>query len=116
MGKFIIAGITQLETIVKVDKIPLEFKSFNPLSDSIHTAAGGDAYNISLALKWLGDDIKFMSVVGRDQSMGIFNPPEREVTLDTDFVLPAGTVMVSSPEIMQSGFISSTVPFILYVC
>lgn len=88
MAKFIIAGITQLETIIKVDRIPLEFKAFNPMNNSIHTAAGGDAFNISLALKWLGDDIKFMSVVGRDQSMGIFNPPDREVTLETDYVLP----------------------------
>ncbi len=88
MAKFIIAGITQLETIIKVDRIPLEFKAFNPLVNSIHTAAGGDAFNISLALKWLGDDIRFMSVVGRDQSLAIFNPPEREVTLETDLVLP----------------------------
>ena len=88
MSKFIVAGITQLETIVKVDKIPLEYKNFNPLSNCIHTAAGGDAFNICLALKWLGDDIRYMSVVGRDQGMGIFNPPDREVTLDTNYVLP----------------------------
>ena len=88
MSKFIVAGITQIETIVKVDKIPLDYKVFNPMNNSIHTAAGGDAFNICLALKWLGDDIRFMSVVGRDQSMGIFNPPEREVTLDTKYVLP----------------------------
>ncbi len=88
MGKFIIAGITQIETIVKVDKIPLENKSFNQLNNSIHTSAGGDAFNISLALKWLGDDIRFMSVVGRDQNMGVFNPPDREVTLETNYVLP----------------------------
>ncbi|MBP5151929.1 MAG: carbohydrate kinase family protein [Lachnospiraceae bacterium] len=88
MGKFIIAGITQLETIVKVDKIPIDYKSFTALNGAIHTAAGGDAFNISLAMNWLGDDITFMTVVGRDQSMGIFNPPDREVTLDTKFVLP----------------------------
>ncbi len=88
MSKFIIAGITQLETIVKVNKIPIEYKSFTALNDAIHTSAGGDAFNISLALKWLGDDIDFMTVVGRDQSMGVFNPPDREVTLDTKYVLP----------------------------
>lgn len=88
MSKFIIAGITQLETIVKVEKIPFDHKSFTALNDAIHTSAGGDAFNMSLALKWLGDDIRFMTVVGRDQSTGIFNPPDREVTLDTEYVLP----------------------------
>ena len=88
MGKFIVAGITQLETIVKVDRIPLDFRAFTQLNNAVHTSAGGDAFNISLALKWLGDDIKFMTVVGRDQSTAIFNPPDREVTLDTSYVLP----------------------------
>ncbi|MCR5053847.1 MAG: carbohydrate kinase family protein [Lachnospiraceae bacterium] len=88
MGKFIIAGITQLETIVKVDKIPITYQLFTGGYDTIFTSVGGDAYNGSLALKWLGDDVKFMTVVGRDQSLGILNPPDRNVTLDTKYVLP----------------------------
>lgn len=87
MFKYIIAGITQRETIIKVDKLPLGFAAHNESHDSIHFSAGGDAFNISLALKWLGDEVKFMTVVGENQDLSIFNPHQREVTLDTDYVL-----------------------------
>ncbi len=88
MSKFIVAGLTQIETIVKVNKIPIQYAPFLSLKDAIQTAAGGDAFNISLALKWLGNDVEFMTVVGKLQNLGIFNPPDRRVSLSTDYVLP----------------------------
>lgn len=88
MGKFIVAGITQIETIVKVDSIPVEFSPLTSSPDSIFTAPGGDAYNESLALKWLGNHVDFLSVVGRNQDLSIFNPHNREVTISTEYILP----------------------------
>ena len=94
MSRFIIAGITQIETIVKVAKIPIDYRAFTGVTDTIYTDAGGDAFNLSLALEWLGDDVEFMTVVGERQSLGIFNPPGRKVTLSTSYVLP---VMKETP-------------------
>lgn len=87
MSKFVCAGITQVETIVKVDKIPVRYSHVTAESNMIHTAAGGDAYNESLALKWLGNDVTFFSVVGKHFNDYYFNPEGREVTLDTSHVL-----------------------------
>ena len=94
MFNYVVAGITQLETIIKVRQIPIEYRSHTEAHDAIHMSAGGDAFNISLALKWLGDQVKFMTVVGEKQDLSIFNPSDREVTLDTDYVMP---VMRESP-------------------
>ena len=94
MFNYIVAGITQLETIIKVRHIPIEYEPNTSSHDAIHTSAGGDAFNISLALKWLGDEVKFMTVVGEKQDLSIFNPQDREVTLDIDYVMP---VMHESP-------------------
>ncbi len=94
MSKIVIAGITQIESIVKVKEIPVAYAPFTPAPDTIFTAPGGDAYNMSLAMSWLGDKVEFMTVVGRDQNMGIFNPPNREVTLSTSYVLP---IMKATP-------------------
>ena len=88
MSNIVIAGITQIESIVKVKEIPVSYAPFTPAPDTIFTAPGGDAYNMSLAMSWLGDRVEFMTVVGRDQNLGIFNPPGREVTLSTNYVLP----------------------------
>lgn len=87
MSKFVVAGITQIETIVKVDKIPVEFALVTALPDTIHTAAGGDAYNESLALSWLGNDVTFFSIVGRNMPEMLINPEDRQITLDTKYML-----------------------------
>lgn len=88
MSKFLVAGVTQIETIVRVDKIPVSYAPLSSVQDSIYTAMGGDAYNESLALKWLGDDVTFMSIVGRNQDLGLINPPDRKITLSTDYIIP----------------------------
>ncbi|MCR5107358.1 MAG: carbohydrate kinase family protein [Lachnospiraceae bacterium] len=88
MSTFIVAGVIQIETIIKVDHIPIEYHPITSRSDSIFTSAGGDAYNEALALSWLGNDVKLLSMVGRNQDYSILNPPGRSVTLKTDYILP----------------------------
>ena len=88
MGKFVVAGVTQIETIVKVDKIPVEFAPLTRGTGTICTSVGGDAYNESLALKWLGNDVTFMSMVGRTQNMELLNPADRKVTIPTEYIIP----------------------------
>lgn len=88
MGKFLVAGIVQRETIVKVDKIPVEYAGVTMKPNTIFTSSGGDAYNESLALKWLGNSVDLMTMVGRDESMELINPKGSEVKLVTDYVLP----------------------------
>ncbi len=88
MSKFLVAGVTQIETIVRVNKIPVNYAPLTSAKDSIFTAVGGDAYNESLALEWLGDEVCFMSIVGRNQDLGILNPPDRKITLSTEYIVP----------------------------
>ena len=88
MSSFVVAGITQIDTIVKVEKIPIEYSPLTSAPESIFTAPGGDAYNESLALKWLGNKVDFLSVVGTNQDLSIFNPSDREVTISTEYILP----------------------------
>lgn len=88
MGKFLVAGIVQRETIVKVDKIPIEYAGVTEQSNTIFMSTGGDAYNESLALTWLGNSVDFMTMVGEGESMELINPPDCEVKLVTDYVLP----------------------------
>lgn len=88
MGKFLVAGIVQRETIVKVDRIPIEYTGVTVKPDSIFMSMGGDAYNESIALKWLGNSVDFMTMIGREESADLVNPPDSEVKLVADYVLP----------------------------
>lgn len=88
MSKFLVAGIVQRETIVKVEKIPIAYETVTSSPFTIHMSVGGDAYNEALALKWLGNSVDFMTMIGRYESPGLLNPKDSEVKLYTDYVLP----------------------------
>jgi len=88
MGKFLVAGIVQRETIVKVDRIPIVYAGVTVKPDTVFMHTGGDAYNESIALKWLGNSVDFMTMIGREDGMELLNPPDCEVELVTDYVLP----------------------------
>ncbi len=87
MGKFVVAGITQLETIVRVDKVPITYTPLTTEINSIYTGLGGDAYNEALALRWLGNEVEFMSIIGRDRSVDELNPPGNDIHLSTQYVV-----------------------------
>ena len=65
MAKFAVAGIVQVETIVRVDSIPVSYSPVINKPDTIFTNVGGDAYNERVALKALGDEVEFFSMVGK---------------------------------------------------
>lgn len=88
MSKFLVAGFFQMETIVKVDSIPIQHAHIISKSDSIHTNVGGDAYNESLALKWLGNSVDFMTMIGKYELSDSINWHDNEVKLYVDYVLP----------------------------
>ncbi|MCR5733548.1 MAG: carbohydrate kinase family protein [Lachnospiraceae bacterium] len=94
MSNFVVAGVIQIETIVKVDKIPIEYSPVTTMTNSIFTSAGGDSYNEALALCWLGDNVRLLSVVGRNMDMNLLNPHDRAVTINTENILP---IMEATP-------------------
>lgn len=90
MSKFMVAGFVQLETIVKVDELPLPYKEFESIPDIINADIGGAGFNAAMALRWLGDDVDFMSMVARNMSRRQIQAylKMNEVNLSTDYVLP----------------------------
>ncbi|HKM20725.1 MAG TPA: carbohydrate kinase family protein [Lachnospiraceae bacterium] len=94
MGKFIVVGIVQVETIVQVDAIPVVYTPITSKPNTIFTDIGGDAYNECLALKALGNEVTFMSMVGKDAQMDIVNLYDMCMGIDTGFVL---NVLDSTP-------------------
>lgn len=88
MGNFVVAGVTQWETIVKVRKIPIDYAELTNEKGSIYSSIGGDALNEALALKWLGNDVRYMSMIGRTQVPDLINTSQQKIRLNTDYVIP----------------------------
>lgn len=90
MSKFMVAGFVQIETIVKVDELPLPYKQFESIPDIINASIGGAGFNEAMALRWLGNDVDFMSMVARNMSKRQIEAYLKinDVNLSTDYVLP----------------------------
>ncbi len=90
MGKFMVAGFVQHETIVKVDELPVPYKQFESSHDLINTDIGGTGFDEAMALRWLGNDVDFMSMVSRNMSSRQITAylHINNVDLKTDYVLP----------------------------
>ena len=90
MSKFMVAGFVQFETIVKVDQLPLPYKQFESIPDTINTDIGGAGFNKAMALRWLGNEVDFMSMVARNLSKRQIEAylKRNEVDLSTNYVLP----------------------------
>lgn len=89
MSKFMVAGFVQFETIVKVDDLPLPYKEFESIPETINTDMGGAGFNEAMALRWLGDEVDFMSMVAKNMSRTQIHAylEENEVNLSTEYVL-----------------------------
>ena len=90
MSKILVGGFAQIETIVKVDKLPVPYKQFESIPDMINTDVGGAGFNSAMALRWLGNEVDFMSMVSKQYSRMQIEAhlQKQNVDLSTDYVLP----------------------------
>ena len=88
MSKFLVSGILQRETIVKIDELPIKYQPVTDTFGSIHSGVGGDSYNEAIALKWLGDEVSFFAMIGTGENAEILNSNNNDIELDTSFILP----------------------------
>ncbi len=98
MSKFMVAGFVQFETIVKVDELPVPYKQFESIPDMINTDIGGAGFNTAMALRWLGNQVDFMSLISKQLSREQINVylKKNQVDLSTDYVLTKLEGMPSS--------------------
>lgn len=90
MSRFMVAGFIQIETIVKVKKLPVPYEYFISVPDMINTDIGGAGYNEALALTWLGNQVDFMSMIGKEMTMNRLEAyvGRNDIKLDFSYVLP----------------------------
>lgn len=105
MSRFMVAGFVQLETIVKVDSLPVPYFQFRSIPDMIDTNVGGCGYNESMALTWLGNEVDFMSMIGKDLNRSEFYKKlmASSVNLSFEYVLPLLESMPSSVILYHNG-------------
>jgi len=66
MAKIVVAGLINIETTLQVEGFPIYYDPVRYPFYGVNSTVSGVGYNIAKALTILGDDITFLSMVGKD--------------------------------------------------
>lgn len=66
MSKILVSGLINIETTLKVDSFPLTYEPVRYPFWGVGTTVSGVGYNVAKALTTLGDEVSFLSLVGKD--------------------------------------------------
>lgn len=66
MGKILVSGLVNLETSVKVDRFPIEYRPIDYPFFGVETCVSGVGFNVAKALTTLGSEVDLLSQIGDD--------------------------------------------------
>ena len=88
MKKILISGLVNTETVTRVRKFPIDYYPVDYPFFGISTAVSGVAYNIALAMKTLGDEVRLLSMTGSDFPSEYIRSELEKAGIGTDGVKP----------------------------
>ena len=72
--RLIVSGLVNIETTLKVDRFPIEYCPVRYPFDGVASSVSGVGVNLVLALKKLGDEPVFLTIVGEDEEGSLVFP------------------------------------------
>ena len=96
MSKILISGLVNVETTVPVRKFPVDYYSIDYPFFGVNTAVSGVGYNIALALKTLGDDVRLLSMTGTDFPAAYIRSELTAAGISAEYLKPKLTATPSS--------------------
>ena len=66
MGNILVSGLINIETTLKIDGFPIEYEPVKYPFFGIDSSVSGVGMNVGKALTTLGDNVKMLSITGRD--------------------------------------------------
>jgi ribokinase len=66
MPRILISGLINIETTVRVESFPIAYTPVRYPFFGVNSSVSGVGYNIARALTRLGDDVRLLSMIGRD--------------------------------------------------
>lgn len=66
MGNILVSGLINIETTLKIDRFPIEYEPVTYPFFGIDSSVSGVGMNVGKALTTLGDNVKMLSITGRD--------------------------------------------------
>ena len=95
MAKIIVAGLANIETTHKVAGFPIAYEPVQRLSFGLRSSVAGIGYNICKALKTLGNEVDFLSMLGADFNGEIIRAELKRQRISDEHVL---SILRESPQ------------------
>jgi ribokinase len=86
MNKIVVAGLVNVETTVKINSFPIEYSPINFPFFGIQSQASGVGLNVGKALTTLGDEVKLLSIIGKDSAGLIVKKSLIDCGIDTSYI------------------------------
>ena len=68
MGRILVSGLINIETTLQVEGFPISYEPVRFPFFGIQSSVSGVGYNVAKALTVLGDDVRFLSLIGGDMA------------------------------------------------
>jgi ribokinase len=88
MGKILVSGLINIETTLKIDRFPIEYAPVDYQFFGVNSSVSGVGYNIAKAVKTLGGNPVFLSLIGRDVYKNLIEQELKNNGIDTKYILP----------------------------
>ena len=86
MSRILISGLTNVETTVRVRQFPINYYPIDYPFFGVQSAVSGVGYNVSRAMKTLGDDVVLLSMTGRDFPADYIRKELASLDIDTGYI------------------------------
>ena len=84
--KILVSGLINLETTLKIDGFPISYQPVRYPFFGIQSTVSGVGYNVVKALTTLGDDVRFLSLIGDDQAGQVTRTALSEIGVSDRYV------------------------------
>jgi len=88
MNNILVCGLINIETTLKISNFPIEYTPVEYNFFGVNSSVSGVGYNVVKALKKLGDNPYFFSIIGNDMYKNIILDDLENDRIDTKYVLP----------------------------
>jgi ribokinase len=99
LSRILVSGLINIETTVKIDGFPIAYQPVRYPFFGVNSTVSGVGYNLAKALITLGDEVRLLSIVGRDlngalvrQTLAQEGIPDQHV-LDTLALTPQSAIL-----------------------
>ena len=89
MARILVSGLINIETTLKIEGFPLTYVPVRYPFFGINSSVSGVGFNVSKALKTLGHDVRFLSLIGQDLAGGLVSATLVQEDISTVLIMSA---------------------------